>query len=89
MKWITLGTRLIPYIVMAVQAVEQLATTKKSQEKQDAAVDILGAGLGALEVGLDRELLDNDDVQDALRTTINAVVKLQNVVAQARAVGKK
>lgn len=86
MNWIALGTRIVPYIVMAIQAVEQLAGAKKGKEKQDAAMTVLAAGLGAVEAGLNKDLLDDAEVQQAVRAAIDAYVHLQNVIAKARAV---
>ena len=84
-KWIALGSKLVPYIVIAVQAVEKLAAAKKGKEKQDAAVEVLGTGLEALEAGLNKDLLDNAEVQKAVRAAIDAYVHLQNVIARVKA----
>ena len=84
MKWITLGMKLFPYIVMAVQSVEKLAGAKKGKAKQDAAIEVLGTGLAALEVGLEKDLVDNAEVNAAARAAIDAYVQLQNVIAKVR-----
>jgi hypothetical protein len=85
MQWVTLGTRLLPFIVMAVQAVEKLAGAKKGQEKQDAAIELIGHGLNAVEAGLEKDVIDVPEVQDAMRDAISAYVKLQNAIAKAKA----
>ena len=84
MQWILLGTKLVPLIIMAVQAVEKLVKAEKGPAKQDAAVDLVGTWLAALEAGLDRDVLDDADVQAGVRAVIDAYVHLQNVVAKAR-----
>jgi len=83
-KWISLGVKLYPLIVMAVNMVEKVVHAK-GKDKQDAAVEAVGVGLEALEAGLGRDLLDNAEVQAALRSAIDAYVHLQNVVANAKA----
>ncbi len=83
-KWITLGLKLYPLIAMAVSVVEKVAHAK-GKDKQDAAVEAVGVGLEVLEAGLGKDLLDNAEVQLALRGAIDAYVHLQNVVAKAKA----
>jgi len=83
MAWLTLGMKLLPYIVEAVQWVEKFITTK-GQYKQDAAVYMVKSILGVVEKGIDRDLLDDDDVESATRKVIDAVVSLQNIIANKR-----
>lgn len=83
MKWVTLGFKLLPLIVEAVSWVEKFARGK-GKEKQDAAVGLVAAMLRATEAGFDRDLLDDTQIQDATRKAIDAVVALQNVLAQAK-----
>lgn len=83
-KWIALGLKLYPLISMVVSVVEKVAKAK-GKDKQDAAVEAIGVGLEAVEVGLGRDLLDNAEVNKALRSAIDAYVHLQNVVAAAKA----
>ena len=81
MGWVTLGMKLLPYIVEAVGWVEKFIT-QKGQYKHDAAVYMVKSVLGIAEVGTARDLLDDDDVEAATRKVIDAVVALQNVVAK-------
>jgi len=81
MGWVTLGMKLLPYIVEAVQWVEKFITTK-GQYKQDAAVYLVKSVLGIAEIGTAKDLLDDDEVEAATRKVIDAVVALQNVVAK-------
>ena len=79
MGWITLGMKLLPYIVSAVEAVERLIRTK-GEEKENAAVGMVHAILQTVEAGTDRDLLNNEDVNRATRDVMRAVVSLQNVI---------
>ena len=83
MGWISLGLKLLPYIVEAVQWVEKFVTAK-GQYKQDAAVYMVKATLGLVEHGTGKDLLDDDDVEKATREVIDAVVALQNMIANKR-----
>ncbi len=80
MGWITLGMKLFPYIVEAVQWVEKFVT-QKGKYKQDAAVYLVKSVLGIAEQGANRDLLDDDEVEDATRKVIDAVVALQNIIS--------
>ena len=81
MGWITLGMKLLPYIVEAVTWVEKFIT-ERGQRKQDAAVYMVKSILGIAESASAR---DDDDVEEATRKVIDAVVALQNVVAKKHA----
>ena len=84
MGWITLGAKLLPYIVEAVTWVEKFIT-ERGQRKQDAAVYMVKSILGIAESASARDLLDDDDVEEATRKVIDAVVALQNVVSKKHA----
>lgn len=79
MNWLTGVAKLIPLIVTAVGAVERL-TSKKGKEKQDAAVTMIGDVLPLIEGAIGRDVVNEADVQTALRKVIDAVVALNNVV---------
>lgn len=86
--WIAAAGRavvLLGYVTKAVQAVELLAGARRGREKQDAAVDTVKAMLAAAEAGAGRDLLDDDEVDAAVRQTIDAYVALQSVIAKKRA----
>ena len=76
--------KLVPVIVAAVQAVETLLTNKKGKEKQDAAVDMVRTLLPLVEGYVGQDLLDDAQVQLAVRAAIDAVVALQNTVDAVR-----
>lgn len=76
--------KLVPLIVSAVQAVEGLVTDKKGKAKQDAAVDMVRSLMPLIEGYVGRDLLDDTAVAAAVRSTIDAVVHLQNVAISAR-----
>jgi len=81
--WVSMGMKLLPYIVEAVRWVEKFITTK-GQYKQDAAIYMVKSILGVAEVGADRDLLNDEAVEKATREVIDAVVALQNVIESAR-----
>lgn len=83
MAWITLGMKLLPFIVEAVQWVEKFVT-EKGKYKQDAAVYMVKSILGIAEQGTNKDLLNDDDVETATRAVIDAVVKLNNIVTAAK-----
>lgn len=80
-KWIGIGTKVVPLVIGAVNAVEKLLSAAKGKEKQDAAVSMVAAMLAVVEGGIDKDLLNDAAVQDAVRKVIDAVVALQNVIA--------
>jgi hypothetical protein len=53
---------------------------KKGKDKQDAAVAIVGDLIPLIESTIPREIVDEGQVQDAIRKVIDAIVALQNVV---------
>jgi hypothetical protein len=83
--WLAQTARLLPLIVVAVHAVEAIATLARGRDKQAAAVEAIHAGLAAAELGLGRDLLNDEDVDEAVRGTIDAYVALQNAVAAKQA----
>jgi hypothetical protein len=83
--WLTQTARLLPLIVVATHAVEAIATVARGRDKQEAAVDAVHAALAAAELGLGRDLLNDEDVDDAVRGVIDAYVALQNAVAAHQA----
>lgn len=84
MGWISIGMKLLPFIVDAVQWVEKFVT-QRGKQKQDAAVYMVKSILGIVERGANRDLLDDDDVEEATRSVIDAVVALQNIIAKKHA----
>ena len=81
MGWLSLGLKLLPWIVEAVQWVEKFISAKGSR-KQDAAVYMIKSFVGVAESATARNLLDDDEVEAATRQVINAVVALQNLIAK-------
>ena len=79
-NWLATGARLLPFIVEAVSWGEKFIT-QKGQYKQDAAVYMVKSILGVAELGANKDLLDDEDVEEATRKVIDAVVALQNVIA--------
>lgn len=85
MAWLGIGLRLLPYVVGAVKAVEEFVTAVKGRPKEDAAVGMVHAVLQAVEAGADRDMLNDEAVNRAVREVMQAIVKLQNTVAALRA----
>lgn len=85
MKWVSLGLKLLPYIISAVEMVERFVTSSKGKPKEDAAVTMVQAILAAVEGGVGKDLLDDGEVDAATRHVIRAVVALQNLIASKRA----
>ena len=83
MGWLARGMKLLPYIVEAVNWVEKFVT-EKGQRKQDAAVYMVKSTLNLVEAGANRNILDDDQIEAATRSVIDAVVHLQNLVAEKR-----
>ena len=82
MKWINIGIKLLPFIVSCVQAVEGFLTgSQRGEEKENAAVGMVHAILQTIEAGIDKDLLNDEDVNRAVRTCMQAFVALENVVA--------
>lgn len=82
MHWITIGLKLFPLIVGAIHAVEKIAGSKKGKEKQDAAVEAVGAMIRALELSTDKEIMDETEFQVLLRKIIDDYVAIQNYIAK-------
>lgn len=85
MNWITGAIKLVPLVLTAVDTVERLTTAKKGRDKQDAAVDLVGQLVPMVEATIDREVVNEASVQDALRKVIDAIVALLNVVRDVQA----
>lgn len=79
-KWLAFGLKLIPYIIAAVAAVEKFVKGK-GPEKQDAAVAAIAAALAAAEDVAGKDLLDDAEVEAAIRAAADAIVHVQNVIA--------
>lgn len=80
MKWVAIGLKLLPFIVEAITWVERFIM-KKGVEKQDAAVKMTLSMLGIAEEAMDKDIMDDGDVEKATRRVIDAVVALQNLLA--------
>ena len=82
MKWINIGIKLLPYILTCVRAVEHLLTgSKRGEEKENAAVGMVHSLLQTIEAGVDKDLLNDEDVNRAVRACMQAFVALENIVA--------
>tara|TARA_R110000824_G_scaffold1386_3_gene7033 strand:+ start:700 stop:966 length:267 start_codon:yes stop_codon:yes gene_type:complete len=85
MKWINVGIKLLPFILSCVRAVEGFLTgSGRGEEKENAAVGMVHAILQTIEAGVDKDLLNDSDVNVAVRKVMQAIVALENVVASKR-----
>ncbi len=81
MGWVLIGLKLLPLIWGAVQSVEHFLSEIHGSAKQNAAIDMVSAFLIATEGAAGRDLLNDNDVREATKELINAVVALQNLIA--------
>lgn len=85
MKWLNVSLKLLPFILSCVQAVEGfLKGPKRGVEKENAAVAMTHAILQTIEAGVDKDLLNDSDVNLAVRKCMQAFVALENIVAQKK-----
>ena len=80
MRWVSIGLKLLPFIVEAINWVEKFIM-KKGVEKQDAAVKMTLSMLGIAEEAMNKDIMNDSDVEKATRRVIDAVVALQNLLS--------
>ena len=83
-KWLDIGIRFIPYVGGIMQAAEAIKDAKGA-EKAEAVKRAVTVGLEATEFALDKDLLLNDKVQEAIDRYRDAYVNLQNAIAATKA----
>ena len=83
MRWVSIGLKLLPFIVEAINWVEKFIM-KKGVEKQDAAVRMTLSMLGIAEEAMDKDIMNDSDVEKATRNVIDAVVALQNLLSSKK-----
>jgi len=89
MNWVNVGIKLLPFVLSCVQAVEGFLTgSKRGEEKENAAVGMVHAILQTIEAGVDKDLLNDADVNRAVRECMQAFVALENIVAGKRRVSE-
>lgn len=77
--------KILPHIGTAVAAVQAMKGNAPGHEKQDAAVDLVKLTVQQIEGAIESDILDDELVEAAVRESIDAAVKLANVVNDARA----
>lgn len=77
----SIGLRLLPFIQEAVSWVEKFVQAR-GKRKQDCAVYMVKSILGVAEAGVNRDLLNDEDVEKATRAVIDSVVALNNLIQQ-------
>jgi hypothetical protein len=83
-KWLGIAWRILPLIGGIVLAIEQVKTLRGEARLQAAKAALMMA-LQASEAGVDRDLLDDAEVQKGLDGIINAAVAFENAYANAKA----
>ena len=83
MGFLSIGLKVLPYIVEAVNWVEKFLTKgSSSTDKQNSAIKLVVSMLGIAESATEKDLLDDSKVEAAARKVIDAVVALQNVISE-------
>jgi len=83
MNWLSVGLKILPFIVTAVKTVESFFKAK-GPAKEDAAVSAVAAILSTVEETADRDLMSDERVEKATRDVMKAIVSLQNVIREVR-----
>ena len=73
---------LVPYIIDAVQWVEECFTSGKGKQKQDAAIQLILSMLHISQQVTQKELLASASVESCARKVIDAVVALENAIKE-------
>jgi hypothetical protein len=86
-KFGSIGIKLIPFVVAAVHGVESISDSFKDKDvhgkqKQDAALDAIGAMINSIELTAGTELMGKDDFKELVRHLINDYVAIQNYIGQ-------
>lgn len=81
---LTIAGKIIPQVA-AVEALARSLPGLKGQAKQDAVIALVMESLEATEELTDKDLLNDADVQKAMRGVTDAVVALENIIAAKRA----
>lgn len=71
-------TKIISVIPMVVNLVEKLSGDKKGKDKQNAAVDGIADFINTLEVTFGKELMDEVEFQEIIRSLIDDYVRAMN-----------
>ena len=80
MGFLTIGLKLLPYVMTAIESVEKFVHGRGSPEKEELAVTMVDSLLKTIEAGTDKDLLNDEAGNTATRDVIRAVVSLQNVI---------
>lgn len=76
--------KLMPIIVQAVGIAERFKDLK-GKDKEDIAVDLVRDLIPLVEASISRDLLDDEEVQAAVREMMRAAVATMNVVNAVKA----
>ena len=84
-KFLPIGLQIIQHIPLVVNAVEALKGGKRGKEKEDAAVDLFNKTFPFVESIAGKDLINDPQVEAAIRSAMQAIVNVQNVVSAVRA----
>jgi len=87
-KFLSLGLKLVPYIGVAINTIEMVASTIKELRgpaKKQAVLDAVTKGLPIVENLIDRDVVNDSKVVEAVGDFIDAYVSLQNAIAAVKA----
>lgn len=86
-KFLSLGLKLVPYIGVAINAIELAASTIKELKgpaKKQAVLDAVTKGLPIVENLIDKDVVNDPKVVEATGNYIDAYVALQNAIKATR-----
>jgi len=72
--------KLFEGILKAISITEVLITAVKGKKKQDAALNIIGVLVPAINELIGKEALNLEEIKEAMKSFIDSAVNLRNVV---------
>jgi hypothetical protein len=88
-KFFSIGLKLVPYIGVAINTIEAVAATIKELKgpaKKEAVLNAITKGIPIAENFLDKDVLNDPKVVEAVGDYIDAYVALQNAIAASKQV---
>ena len=80
-KWSGKGVAVLPYIVEAAVTVERLSSAKGT-EKRVEALNLAMSLIKTFEGTIDKDVLNDGEVQSAVNAVFDAISALQNILAK-------
>lgn len=79
-QWLAIGLKFIPWVGAIISAGEQIKNAKGPEKKQ-RVLDAVQLGISATEFALERDVLNDPAVVEALSNYMDAYVRVQNAIA--------